>query len=294
MSAAETTMDAPLFADRRVGDLEVVTLRDGHRTFPVKEGEFIVNASMADINAALVEAGMPPDRMTIVFNPVAIRAGGEWLLFDTGNGPQPPGATTGLLMQSLHAAGIAPEAIGRVVVSHFHADHINGLLAADGAAAFPNAQILVPEREWTFWNDAAERERAAPGRMQELFANVARVFAKLRERVRTFAGGEEVAPGITAVDTPGHSIGHTSFMIESRGERLFLQSDVSNHPALFIRHPDWRARFDQFPDQAVATRRKIYEMLVGEGLLIQGFHFPFPSRGHAEPAGEGFRIVPVE
>jgi glyoxylase-like metal-dependent hydrolase (beta-lactamase superfamily II) len=292
MTAAETS-EAPLFAAHRVGDVEVVTLRDGHRSFPVKEGEFVLNASMADINAALAEAGMPPDRMTIVFNPVAIRAGGEWLLVDTGNGPQPPGATTGLLMRSLSAAGIAAADIRRVVVSHCHADHINGLLAADGSAAFPNAAILVPEREWSFWNDAAERDRAAPGRMQELFANVARVFATLRERVRTFAGGEEVAPGITAVDTPGHSIGHTSFMIASRGERLFLQSDVSNHPALFVRHPGWQARFDQFPDQAVATRRKIYAMLVDEKLPVQGFHFPFPSRGHAEPAGDGFRIVPL-
>lgn len=293
MSAAEST-DEPLFAPHRVGDIEIVTLRDGHRSFPVKEGEFIVNASMADINAALAEAGMPPDQMTIVFNPVAIRAGGEWLLFDTGNGPQPPGATTGLLMRSLSAAGIAPTEIARVVISHFHADHINGLLAADGSPAFPNAAILVPEREWSFWNDAAERERAAPGRMQDLFANAARVFARLRDRVRTFAGGEEVAPGISAVDTPGHSIGHTSFMIQSGGERLFLQSDVSNHPALFVRHPGWQARFDQFPEQAVATRRKVYEMLVAEKLPIQGFHFPFPSRGIAEPAGAGFRIVPVE
>lgn len=294
MTAAESTTDEPLFAPCLVGDIEVVTLREGHRTFLLKDVEFITNATVAEISAALAEAGMPPDRMTVLFNPIAVRTGGQWLLFDTGNGPQPPGATSGFLMQSLATAGIPPEAIHPVVISHFHADHINGLLAADGSAAFPNADILVPEREWSFWNDAEERARAAPGRMQELFANTARVFATLRDRVRTYRGGEEIAPGITAVDTPGHSIGHTSFMLESAGERLFIQSDVTNHPALFARHPDWRARFDQFPDAAVATRRAVYEMLVAEKLPIQGFHFPFPSRGIAERAGDGYRIVPKE
>lgn len=291
MSAAESTTDEPLFSPHRVGEIDVVTLREGHRTFPLKEAEFIHNASMAEINAALAEAGMPPDQMTIVFNPIAVRTGGEWYLFDTGNGPQPAGSTAGLLMASLAAAGIAPETIPHVVISHFHGDHINGLLAA-GVAAFPNADILVPEREWTFWNDEGERARAAPGRMQELFANVARVFEKLRDRVRTYRGGEEIAPGITAVDTPGHSIGHTSFLVESGGERLYIQSDVTNHPALFARNPGWQARFDQFPDEAVATRKKVYEMLLAEKLLVQGFHFPFPSRGFIQRAGDGYRVVP--
>jgi glyoxylase-like metal-dependent hydrolase (beta-lactamase superfamily II) len=281
----------PLFAPCRVGELEVVTLRDGHRSFPLAEGELVTNATMAEVNAALAEAGMPPDRMTIVFNPVLVRTAIGPVLFDTGNGPQPEGSTVGLTMRSLAAAGVAPGDIVRAVISHFHADHINGLLDEGGAPAFPAAAILVPEREWTFWNDAGERARAAPGRMQDLFANVARVFGPLRDRVRTYRAGEEVAPGIVAVDTPGHSIGHTSFMLESAGARLFLQSDVTNHPALFARHPDWQARFDQDPAQAVATRRRVYERLVEERILIQGFHFPFPARGHAERAGDGYRIV---
>jgi glyoxylase-like metal-dependent hydrolase (beta-lactamase superfamily II) len=289
--AAGTADVSPLFESHKVGDIDVVTLRDGHRTFPVTD-DYILNASRAEINAALVAAGMPPNQFTIVFNPMVMRTPDGWVLFDTGNGPAAHGATTGLLMASLAAAGISPADIVRVVISHCHSDHINGLLTADGSPAFPNASIFVPAREWSFWNDEAERDRAPPGRMQELFANTQRVFGPLRDRIETYSGGDDVAPGVMAIDTPGHSIGHMSFIVASGGERLFVQSDVTNHPALFACNPGWKARFDQDPDMAVATRRKIYEMLADEKLLVQGFHFPFPSRGYVRRTGDGYLVVP--
>jgi glyoxylase-like metal-dependent hydrolase (beta-lactamase superfamily II) len=279
------------FEPYRVGDIEVITIPDGQRTFPLPD-DFIINADRTAINGALREAGMPADQMTIVFNPVIVRTGGQTILIDTGNGPGAP-TGAGLLMENLRKASIAPEAIDMVVISHFHGDHINGLLADDGGLAFPNAAITVPAPEWAFWTDEGEHARAAPGRMQELFGNVARVLLPHRGRVHRHDWGKEVAPGMIAVATPGHSAGHTSYMLGSGRDRLFIQSDVTNHPALFVRHPGWQARFDQDPLMAETTRRKVYGMLASERIAVQGFHFPSPCRALVEKTGDGYRLIPL-
>lgn len=279
-------------ASHRVGDIEITTVPDGHRTFPLPD-DFVANAGREAINAALAEAGMPANQMTIMFNPVLIRTAGKTILIDTGNGQGAglPPAGPGLLMANLKAASISPDTIDLVVISHFHSDHINGLIAPDGRLAFPNATITVPAPEWAFWTDDGERARAAPGRMQELFANVTRIFLPYRDRVEQHDWGREVAAGVTAVATPGHSLGHTSYMLASGRDRLFIQSDVTNHPALFVRNPGWHARFDQDPEMAEATRRKVYDMLASERVPVQGFHFPPPYRALVERAGDGYRLV---
>ena len=130
-----------------LGDIEITILPDGHRAFPLPDG-FVVNATREEINAALPAASMPRDTMTIVFNPVIVRSGGKTVLFDTGNGPQSAPATLGRLPESLAAAGIDAAAVNRVVISHFHGDHVNGLKTAEGALTYPNADIIVPATEW--------------------------------------------------------------------------------------------------------------------------------------------------
>jgi glyoxylase-like metal-dependent hydrolase (beta-lactamase superfamily II) len=275
-----------------VGDIEIIILPDGHRTFPLPDG-FVLNASRDEINAALAAASMPRDTMTIVFNPVVIRAGGKTVLFDTGNGPQAPNATLGRMPESMAAAGINPSAIDRVVISHFHGDHVNGLKTADGKPAFANADIIVPVGEWDFWMSDAEMGRATTPRMQELFRNNRRVFDDLGERIATYVHDQEVVPGVRAVSTPGHSIGHMSFMLSSRGQSLFLQSDVTNHPALFVAHPGWHAMFDQIPELAEQTRRRVYDMLVTDRLPVLGFHYPAPSIARVEKTAAGYRLLPL-
>lgn len=290
------SLEGPAARSYSVGDIEIITVTDGQRSFPLSD-DFILNAGRDEINQALEAAGMPPDQMTIVFNPIVIRTGSKQILLDTGNGAGAGGLSPsgpGLLAASLSAAGITPESIDLVIISHFHADHINGLLMPDQTCAFANAEITVPEREWSFWTDDNEWARAPAGRMQELFANVGRVFASLTGRVRHHAWGKEVAEGIVAMGTPGHTIGHTSYVVTSGQDSLFVQSDVTNHPALFACHPGWHARFDQNPAEAETTRRRIYDMLVAEALPVQGFHFPFPSRGRVEKTRNGYRIEPLD
>ena len=129
--------------------------------------------------------------------------------------------------------------------------------------------------------------------MTELFANNRRVFDALGRKVTPYDWDKEVVPGVTAVGTPGHSIGHTSFVLSSGGKIVFVQSDVCNNVAVFAPHPDWHGFFDQDPPKAAATRRKVYDMLVAEKLPVQGFHFPFPGLAHIEKAASGYRVVPV-
>lgn len=279
----------------KVGDIEVTVLQDGFRMVPV-DGNYLINATTDDLRKALAAVGLPIDKMKNTYSPIVLTTGGKRVLFDTGNGEAAVAQSKnerGTLNQHLAAAGIDRNAIDVVVISHFHADHVNGLLMPDNGKAFPNAEIKVPENEWTFWMDDGEMSRASKGRMTELFANNRRVFGALNREVTPYAWGQEVVPGVTAVGTPGHSIGHTSFAVSSAGKSAFIQSDVCNNVAVFAPHPDWQGFFDQDPPKAAATRRRVYDMLVTEQLPVQGYHFPFPALARVERVGEGYRVVPT-
>ena len=276
----------------KIGDIEVTVLSDGFRMVPV-DGNYLVNASATDLVKALAAAGLAIDKMKNTYSPIVLTTAGKRVLFDTGNGEAAAAQSNnerGTLNANLAAAGIGRDTIDAVVISHFHADHVNGLLMADNSRAFPNAEILVPENEWKFWMDDGEMSRAPKGRMTELFANNRRVFDALGRKVTPYAWDKEVVPGVTAVGTPGHSIGHTSFVVASGGKTVFVQSDVCNNIAVFAPHPDWQGFFDQDPPKASATRRKVYDMLVADKLPVQAYHFPYPALSRVEKDGAGYRV----
>jgi len=278
-----------------VGEIEIIVVPDGERTAPVRDG-FVLNAPLDEVHAAYRAHGIPDSYGNTPFNPTVIRTAGRTVLVDTGCGAdeaEAPGATAGFLLRNLAEVGIGPDDVDIVIISHFHGDHVSGLVAPDGGPAFPRAEITVPANEWSFWMDDAERERATPGRMQSLFAYNRQVFDPLAERVRTHAWDEEVVPGVTAIGTPGHSIGHTSYLVSSRGESVFMIQDVSNHPALSLEHPGWHLAYDQDPVAAEATRRRTLEWLARERLPVQGFHFPFPGHAIVEADGDAYRAVPI-
>ena len=279
----------------KIGEIEVTVLTDGFRMVPVDD-KYLRNASTSDLSGALAEAGLPTDKMKNTYSPIVLATGGKRVLFDTGNGEaasKQSNGERGTLNANLAAAGIDHNSIDVVVISHFHADHVNGLLMADNGRAFPEAEILVPEVEWKFWMDDGEMARASKGRMTELFANNRRVFDALSRKVTPYAWDQEIVKGVTAVGTPGHSIGHTSFVVASGGKQVFVQSDVCNNFAVFAPHPDWQGFFDQDPPAAAATRRRVYDMVVAEKLPVQAYHFPFPALSRIEKQGSGYRVVPM-
>jgi glyoxylase-like metal-dependent hydrolase (beta-lactamase superfamily II) len=186
------------------------------------------------------------------------------------------------------AAGFDPKNVDMVVISHFHGDHINGLLNAEGTLAFANAEVLVPSVEWKYFMDDGEMAKQTGERMPGVFKNARRVF-----EAAPYEWGKEVAPGLLAVETAGHTPGYTSYVLSSGSGKVFIQSDVTNIPYLFATNPGWHAFFDQDPVMAEAARRKTYDMLAAEKMQVQGFHYPFPGLGNVEKDGSGYRVIPA-
>jgi glyoxylase-like metal-dependent hydrolase (beta-lactamase superfamily II) len=294
-AAPPSGRQAPGFYRYKVGSHEITVVTDGAATYPLPDN-FVVNATKDEVGAALASAFLDREKITVPYSPIVVNTGAKLVVVDTGTGEasyERSKGATGQFQANLAAAGIDRKAVDTVVISHFHPDHVNGLLMADNSPAFPNAEILVPRVEWAFWMDDGEMSRAPKGRMEELFKNNRRVFDALGRKVTPYEWNTELAPGITAVGTPGHSPGHTSFVVASGSDRVYVQSDVTHVPALFARHPGWHAFYDQDPNMAEATRRKVYDMIVAEKLLLQGFHYPFPGLAHLEKDGDGYRVVPA-
>lgn len=286
---------APGFYRYRVGDVRVTAVTDGANTLPLPE-RFVLNADRAAVSAALTADFRDGANLTVPFTPLVIETGGRRVVIDTGNGEaafQKSGGAVGQFHANLKAAGFDRGAIDAVVISHFHGDHVNGLLNPAGKPAFPNAEIHVPEAEWAYWMDDGAMSRAPAGRMQDQFRNVRRVFDGLDRKVTPYAWEREVLPGLTALGTPGHTPGHTSFLLASGSDSLFVQSDVTNVPVLFARHPGWHVMYDQDPSMAEATRRRFYDRIAAERTLLQGFHYPFPAAAHLERTADGYREVLV-
>lgn len=278
----------------RVGRVDVMAVSDGFRMGNL--AGYVTNATEDAVKTELAEAGLPTDKLKTGFAPILLDDGRQRVLVDTGNGDaafRESEGQVGRLLQNLSAAGIERDSIDVVVISHFHADHVNGLLMADGSRAFPKAEIRVPEPEWRFWMDDTAMAAAPEGRMKGLFQNNRRVFDALERKVTTFPWKAEAVPGLTAMGTPGHSIGHTSFMLESDGAKLFVQGDVCNQSVVFAHHPEWQGWFDQDPEQAVRTRMEVYAMLADQKIPVQAYHFPWPARGMVTRRGSGFHVEAV-
>ena len=279
----------------KVGDIEITVVTDGANTFKFADNH-VLNKTRDELNKALEAAHYPKDLMTTPYNPLVINTSGKLVVIDTGTGEgtyERSKGATGQFQNNLKAAGIDRNAIDVVIISHFHGDHINGLITADKKPACPNAEIMVPAAEWKFFMDDGEMSRANGDRMKTVFAGVRNVFDAIGRKVTQYESGKQVAPGITAVATPGHTPGHNSHIIASGKDKVYVQADVTHVPWVNARHPDWHVFYDQDPATAEATRRKVYDMLVAEKMRVQGFHYPFPSLAYVEKSGEGYRETMV-
>ena len=288
---ARPETQAPAVYRYNVGDFVMTAVSDGMNVREL-DPAFVRNAEFADVQKALTDAFLPTDKLYVPFNPLLIDTGSDLVLVDTGfadNGPPSAGQLPG----NLAAAGVRPEDVTKVVITHFHGDHIAGLRWKSGELVYPNAEILVPQPEWRFWTDEGN-EAGAPQAAKPHFQHVRRVFGPIANEVRRFEWDEEVLPGITALAAPGHTPGHTVLRLESMGGVMLFLADVTNHPALFVRNPDWSAVFDMDADQARQTRHRMLDMAASEGLLVASYHYPFPAVGHIRRAGEGFDLVPAQ
>jgi glyoxylase-like metal-dependent hydrolase (beta-lactamase superfamily II) len=293
MAQPATTLPAqtPGFYRFKVGSFTVTTVHDGFVARPL-EG-FVRNAPLAEVQGVLRDAFLPQDRMVIPYTVTFLDTGRDLVVFDSGNGVTPAGATIGRMIANMRSAGIDPAKVTRVVMSHFHGDHVNGLLNAEGLAAFPNAEVIVPEAEIAWWGDATNETRSPEGQRAN-FANSARRLAPYAARMRRVGPDSEVIPGVRSVAAYGHTPGHTCYHIADGAEQMMFVADTTNRPELLARRPEFHIIFDFDAVAAEATRRRIYDRVATDRIRVTGYHFPFPANGYMTKEGSGYRFVAAD
>lgn len=273
-----------------LGAVQLTTLSDGSGQRVLDAG-FVRNAALPDVQASLKEMGLPTDRLDVSYNVLLADVAGQRVLFDSGNG-EFGGAGSGKLLDTMAKAGVAPESVTAVIISHFHGDHINGLRNKAGNLVFPNAKIYVPAPEWAWWMDEA-RYAATPEAARGGLNTARRVFAPLAGSAIRFEPGAEVVPGVRSIAAFGHTPGHTAFMIEGGTRKLLYWADVTNVD-LFVRNPDWAVMFDMNADEARATRHRIADMAIAENALVAGYHLSAPGVGTLARRGAGYDFKPLK
>jgi glyoxylase-like metal-dependent hydrolase (beta-lactamase superfamily II) len=284
---AQTIPAGPGFKKYQVGDIEVISLYDGVWEKPHDE-KLIKGASVDETKAALKAGGLTDAFVPIPFTVLAVKTAGRLMLIDAGTGGQAGGPKTGLLAQSMAAAGLDPKDVKTILVSHFHGDHVFGLMAKDtNAPIFPDAEIIVPAAELKWWTQPLES--IPEGRRP----NAQRVQATLQnwKNVKAVDGEADVAPGVRIVPAHGHTQGHAIYLISSGNKQLMATCDVTIIHALFAKHPDWQIVFDHVPDEAVATRRKVFDRAIAEKAMVAGYHWGLPNVGTIAKDGSGYAFV---
>src|SRR5215210_6310169 len=282
-----------------IGEFECVSISDGALNYPPES--FFANVPSERVEEALREHNLPTGQVNTPYTCLFIDTGEHRVLVDTGAGDLGahaaqafPGldhstSVTGLLLENLRAAGIEPSEIDTVIVTHAHPDHVGGTLDEAGRLVFGDAHYYVSEDEWEFWTSGAATTKA-PAFMVE---SARRNLDPLKERMTFVGDASEIVPGVRAIATFGHTPGHIALSIASEGEQLLHVSDAVLYP-LHLEHPEWTPVFDMLPEQASASKRRIFDLGAEEDALVFAHHFPpFPSVGRVRKQQQGWRWQPI-
>jgi glyoxylase-like metal-dependent hydrolase (beta-lactamase superfamily II) len=285
-------MQAPGIYRLKVGAYEVTVLNDGSAALPTK-----YFSGDADGAVKLLQNAFAPSTEVAptTFNAWLINTGDKLILVDTGYS-NAIGPKAGHLPKTLAAAGVNPSDIDAVVITHVHPDHCLGLLTPDKQIAFPNATVHVNGDEYVWWLEGDVKIPEGKPFFKDLFEGGRAAFKPYIEakKVQTFKDGAELAPGVVAVLAAGHTVGHTMVRIApSGGDQLLLWTDIVHSTALQFPEPERGIAFDFDPPKAIATRKKVMDMVATDRMLIAGTHIGFPGVGHVAKAGTGYAFVPL-
>jgi glyoxylase-like metal-dependent hydrolase (beta-lactamase superfamily II) len=274
---------------RQIGDLEVTTLLDGYFLL---EQQYLTGLSPDELTDGLNTARLDPAAALPL--PIAvhlIRRGSNLILLDAGAGTS-LGDTAGKFTQMLAAVGVAPSDINQILISHMHPDHIGGMLQ-DNAVTFPNASVRIATAELEFWTNQ-ENAASAPEALSSWFSLAGAVTAAYQDRIETFAGEADLGNGLSAMPTPGHTVGHTAYRVDAGKEQLLLWGDSTSLASLQFSHPDSGIAFDTDSAVAAVTRRRVLDMAVRDNLLVAATHLPFPGFGYVDQRDDAYAWVPEE
>ena len=279
----------------KLGGFEVTPIMDSHVIRSGLSPAFGGEAKADEVKALATANRIEADRYFHPFTPIVVNTGKELVLFDTGNGSLsaeneqlkgrlPPGNLVARMAQ----AGYKPEDVDVVVITHGHPDHIGGLIKG-GQVVFPKARYVFGAADFDFWKKG-ENVREARKFNRELYV---KIMLPLADRASMIKPGDGVVSGVTAVDCFGHSPGMLGFHVESDGKRLLIWADTCGHYVMSLQRPDLHLDVDDEKEKAVATRKRILDMVVADKLFVAGFHMmPFPGLGYVEKMGGGYRWVP--
>jgi len=277
----------------KLGEFELVSISDGILTVPAKV--FAGNATPEQLAATLNE-GFESETLTPDCNVLYVNTGKNRVIIDTGSGSS-MGTTAGKLLENLQAAKISPSDIDSVILTHAHGDHVGGLLDASGQQVFANATFYVSRQEHDFWMQpqvTLPKIGIDATAQQGMISAAKKGLGGIQNRLTLVDVGQEILPGLTAIEAFGHTPGQIAIRIVSAGQSLTHTADVVHTRHINLWHPDWQPIFDADPDLAVSSRQRILQKIAAERELMYAYHFPYPGLGHISPRqGGGFTWEPV-
>jgi glyoxylase-like metal-dependent hydrolase (beta-lactamase superfamily II) len=288
-AAAPMVKTSPGYYRVMLGDFEVTALSDGTVQLPMDK--LLVGVSPADFDKALKKFHLTNPIDTSI-NGYLINTGTKLVLIDTGAGSF-FGPTVGKLVASLKAAGYTPDQVDEIYITHMHGDHIGGL-TVNGAAVFPNAIVRADKHEADKWLSQANMDKA-PADMKDGYAHAISALAPYiaAGHFKTFDGNTDLVPGIKSIAAPGHTPGHSIYLVESNGKKLVLWGDLMHVAAVQFDRPAVAIHFDSDSKEAIASREKAYADAAKEGYLVGSAHLSFPGLGYLRAEGKGYVWIPV-